>query len=532
MIRVSGLSLSVGHCRTDLEKSICRKLKTALSDITAWSVRRRAIDARDKGDIRFVYTVDVTSPKEEKILSKCKSAQVTRFVETAYRFPGKGPGKTRPIVVGSGPAGLFCAYELAINGFRPILLERGDPVDVRAKKVEAFWSGGEPDPSSNVCFGEGGAGTFSDGKLATGVRDREGRAAEMLAVLTRHGAPERILIDAKPHLGTDQLSVIVRNMREEILRQGGDVRFRACVTELLTDAFGVRGVRLSDGEELTSPLVVLAIGHSARDTFTYLERAGIRMEAKAFAVGLRVEHPQSLIDEAQYGPDRPEILGPATYRLTHQTGAGRGVYSFCMCPGGYVVNASSEPGHLCVNGMSYSGRAGENANAAVVGQVTPADFASFAKGDTPEVLAGMAFQRALEKKAWELAGGCVPVQRFADFSECRAGRPGRFAPQIKGRWESGRLDQLFGEAFREDLCGAIRAFGASLAGYDDPDALLSGVESRTSSPVRILRGPDLESGLPGLFPCGEGAGYAGGIASAAIDGIRVAEKIALHPKMC
>ncbi len=436
------------------------------------------------------------------------------------------------MIIGMGPAGLFCAYYLAQHGYAPVILERGEDVDTRQADVEAFWKTGRLKPDSNVQFGEGGAGTFSDGKLNTLVKDKYGRNTEVLKTFVKHGAEPAILYQAKPHIGTDVLSRVVKSMREEILRLGGEVRFHSQVTEVLTANGQVTGVIVNGREEIPCEQVVLAPGHSARDTFSMLYEKNFPMTAKPFAVGFRVEHPQSLINVSQYGAEHVKGLGVAAYKVTAKTGTGRGVYSFCMCPGGYVVNASSEPGRLVVNGMSYSGRDGKNANSAIIVAVTPADYGS------EHPLAGIEFQRRLEQRAYELCDGKLPVQRYGDFREKVTGE----AREIQNRPEDGLWDNLEpqckGEFAWADLTGILPgecnqafvegmdSFDRQIHGFASPAAILTGVESRTSSPVRIERDENLQSEIRGCYPCGEGAGYAGGITSAAMDGIRVAEQIA------
>lgn len=409
-------------------------------------------------------------------------------------------------------------------------------MDARIRDVERFWQEGVLKPDSNVQFGEGGAGTFSDGKLNTLVKDKDGRNLAVLQTFVKFGAKESILYEAKPHIGTDALCDIVKSMRKEIIRLGGQVRFQSKVTGLCIQNGRLTGVIINGQEELSCNQAVLAIGHSARDTFDMLYQAQIPMEAKAFAVGFRVEHPQSMINVSQYGMENPGALGAASYKVAAQTSVGRGVYSFCMCPGGYVVNASSEEGRLAVNGMSYSGRNGVNANSAVIVAVTPEDF----KEKHP--LAGIAFQRSLEEKAYELGRGKIPVQRYGAFKRCvereltqkedekiteQASEEGAFLmPQNKGGYRYADVSRILPEECNRAFVEGMTQFGRMIPGFDREDALLSGVESRTSSPVRIRRDETLQSEIRGLYPCGEGAGYAGGITSAAMDGIRVAEAVA------
>ena len=434
----------------------------------------------------------------------------------------------RPVIIGSGPAGLFCAYVLAKHGYHPLVLERGESAEQRKKSVDAFWKTGVLNPESNVQFGEGGAGTFSDGKLNTSVKDPSGRNREVLRIFTECGAPEEILYDQKPHLGTDQLIGIVTIMRKKIEAWGGEVRFGAKVTDFGIENGRLTSVTVNETEKIAAETAVLAIGHSARDTFFKLCENRISMEAKSFAVGVRIEHPQKMITQDQYGPEAPDFLGAAPYKLTNQCENGRGVYSFCMCPGGYVVNASSEAERTCVNGMSYSDREGKNANSAMIVTVTPEDYRPYHVEGTPDVLDGVAFQRALEHAAWEAGKGKVPVQLFGDFCENRVSTAlGEVTPSICGEWTFANLREVLPTFIGDSLVEGIRASERKIHGFSRPDAVLSGVEARTSSPVRIVRNETLESpSLTGLYPCGEGAGYAGGITSAAMDGLKTAEEIA------
>lgn len=544
MIQIRQLKLMPGHSDRELTEKAARTLRIRPEEIASLRVVRQSIDARKKPEIRLIYTVDVklVGAREEKVRLSCrKNPDVGPAPEVRYRFPE--PGKEilaeRPLIIGTGPAGLFCGYLLAKAGYRPLLLERGEDVESRTRRVEEFWKTGVLSADSNVQFGEGGAGTFSDGKLNTLVKDKDGRNTEVLKIFVENGAPEEIRYESRPHVGTDVLSRVVKHMRERILSWGGEVRFSTRVTELVIEGGRVRGVVCENGERIDAGAVVLAIGHSARDTFAMLEKKGIPMEAKSFAVGFRVEHPQELINLSQYAQRSPEALPPASYKLTAKTSEGRGVYSFCMCPGGYVVNASSEPGRLAVNGMSYSGRNGKNANSAIIVSVTPQDYGAGGP------LAGIQFQRMLEERAFRAAGGAVPVQRYADYAgtERENGSavaeadgmvrekrerhvPADFAPAIKGAWKFADLRDILPSSVRKAFLEGMEAFDRIIPGFADDAVCLSGVESRTSSPVRIPRDETLQSSVRGLYPCGEGAGYAGGITSAAMDGMRVAEAIA------
>ncbi|MCC8127831.1 MAG: NAD(P)-binding protein [Clostridiales bacterium] len=528
MIRINQIKLPVDHEPEAIKEKISKLLHTAPQNLSNIKIRRRSLDARKKPELYFSYVVDVTAVNEKRLVHKANHPQILLHRETEYHFPESGEERLheRPVIIGTGPAGLFCGYMLAKYGYEPLILERGEDVDTRRKKVDSFWSGGELDPQCNVQFGEGGAGTFSDGKLNTLVKDPAQRNHLVLETFHHFGADESILYDSKPHIGTDVLSGIVKNMREEIIRIGGEVRFASQMTKLCQEKGRISGIVVKDwknGCEITIPtqVLVLAIGHSARDTFEMLSRADIPMAAKAFAVGLRIQHPQSMINDAQYGRECVRLLGPASYKVTAQTSFGRGVYSFCMCPGGYVVNASSEPGRLAINGMSYHDRAGVNANSALIVTVNPDDFAD----SSP--LAGIAWQRRLEERAFQAGGGKIPLQLYRDFCQNRISTSmGGIRPEVRGAWTYGNLREVLPDELSAAFMEGMDVFGRKIRGFDRSDAVLAGIESRTSSPVRILRDERFESEWKGLYPCGEGAGYAGGITSAAMDGIRVAEAIA------
>lgn len=567
MIRISNIKflndgktvISNEKLLDNLKNKSARLLKLDKEGIEKIEIIKHSIDARKKPEIYDLYTIDVgikASAKEEKIIKKsgCKNAVIHK--EKKYRFPLRRSededkkentnGKAdRPIIIGAGPAGLFCAYMLADAGYRPIILERGLDVDQRQKAVEDFWNGNELNLKTNVQFGEGGAGTFSDGKLNTMVKDKDGRGHKCLEIFVENGARKDILYEAKPHIGTDVLRRVVKNMRKHISELGGEYFFDSKVTELLTNDNDSKrkicGVRCEDGREFYSGIVVLAIGHSARDTFAMLHNYGIKMEPKPFAVGLRAEHRQSLINQSQYGIAEPVSLPPSPYKVTAQSDSGHGVYSFCMCPGGYVVNASSEENRLTVNGMSYSGREGRNANSAIIVTVDPKDFGS------EDVLSGVEFQRKLEENAYRIGKGKIPVEYFDDFCDGvlriknkqaqddllqrinEHAESGRNLPCMKGEYNFAPVHEILPPELSETIVFGMHRFGQMIKGFDDEDVLLSGVEARTSSPVRINRDLRLESdSISGLYPCGEGAGYAGGITSAAMDGMKVAEQIAIR----
>ena len=531
MIRVNQVKMPLSHGQEDILYKTAKILRIAPKEILSWKIVKKSIDARKKPEITVVYSVDVSVASQERVLAGCKSVQVQAVTDKVYSFPDEGTEKLahRPVIIGTGPAGLMCGYLLSKHGYHPLILERGRCVEERREDVEKFWREGVLDPASNVQFGEGGAGTFSDGKLNTLVKDKYGRNKEVLRILVEAGAPEEILYEAKPHIGTDILCTVVHNLRKQIIAWGGEVRFGTQVTDVCFNKDGVTGVIVGGEEEIESEAVVLAIGHSARDTFEMLYRNKVPMEAKSFAVGLRMEHPRRLIDRIQYGAAEHPLLPAANYKVTAQTSSGRGVYSFCMCPGGYVVNASSEPGRLAVNGMSYSGRDGENSNSAIIVTVTPKDY----EDDSP--LAGIAFQRKLEERAYHIGAGAVPVETYGDYKRAVTGCEADlsdigkeypdFTPSIRGAYRMAAVHDILPKDLNEALVEGIDLIGQSVRGFSDSGAYLSGIESRTSSPVKIMRDETGQSQIRGLYPCGEGAGYAGGITSAAMDGMVIAEKI-------
>ncbi len=525
MIRISQLQLPIDHSPADLEQKIRKNLFLKAGEDFSYEIVRQSLDARKKAEKKFVYTVDVSCKNkktERQLIHKAHHKNVTFIQRQDYQFPAAGtqPLRHPPVIIGSGPAGLFCALMLAKNGYCPLVIERGSKALKRKAAVERFWNTGILDPQSNVQFGEGGAGTFSDGKLHTMIKDPAGRIQMVLQTFVEAGAPPEILYQQKPHLGTDLLIGIVETIRKQIEDFGGRFLFETQVTDFLCEDNRICGLLLSTGEEIPVQVVVGAIGHSARDTFETLYWRGFHMEAKAFAVGVRVEHPQEMINQALYGEAKHPLLGAASYKLTHRASTGRGVYSFCMCPGGYVVNASSEEKALAINGMSYQARGGRNANSALVVTVTPADYPDASP------LGGVAYQRQLEHKAWKLAGGKIPVQLWQDYKNCRESQSlGEVLPSMKGEYCLSNLRGLFPKAVGDTIEEGMAAFERKIFGFARPDCLFSAVESRTSSPVRILRDQKMQSNIRGFYPCGEGAGYAGGITSAAIDGIKVAEAI-------
>ena len=523
MLRVNNIRMPLDWRQEQLERKVCQILRVS-GGIRQLHLVKQSVDARRKSDLHLVLSVDVEIPDEARVLRRVRSGQVRQLERNEYRFPKvRRCSSLPPVIVGMGPAGLFAALYLARNGLPSIVLERGAPVEERTRLVEHFWATGQLCPDSNVQFGEGGAGTFSDGKLTTGTHDP--RIGTVLDTFVSMGAPADIAHSFRPHVGTDILRQVVRNIRLELLALGCEVRFQHQVTGLRTEDGALTGVTVTAPDrvyQLDTDALILAPGHSARDTFSLLRDTGVPMEPKPFAIGVRVEHHQEAISRAQYG-DAWERLPPSDYRLSCHLPSGRSAFSFCVCPGGTVVASASSPGHLVTNGMSYRARDGENINGGLLVNVTPADFP---EGDA---LSGARFQAVWEQAAFRAGGGefRAPAQLAGDFLSGRPSRQGGgVAPTYRPGVTWGSLSDCLPGFVTETLRDAIPLLDRKVHGFAAPDAVLTGVETRSSSPVRILRDKTFQSALRGLFPCGEGCGYAGGIMSAAVDGIRVAEAVA------
>ncbi|MCR5746734.1 MAG: FAD-dependent oxidoreductase [Lachnospiraceae bacterium] len=550
MLKITDIRVPYGSSEEHIYKKAAHILGIKPGAIKEFKILKRSKDARRKSAILDVYTIALSTDDEERLI-KAGNGKVSLLEDKEYRYPKHGYKKSgkRPVVIGFGPAGIFVSLILAREGYRPLIFERGKNIEERYLDTESFFKTGVLDPDSNVQFGEGGAGTFSDGKLNSGIKDRSGRRTFVLETFVRHGAQKDILTDSHPHVGTDRLMEMIPSIRKEIEALGGEIYFSSKLTgieiteradpedtadktlrageEDKTDKEGregkediesvrrcISGICINDEKYISCDSLFLCLGHSARDTFEMLFDKGLKMEQKPFAVGVRAEHKRNMIDKAL----RQE---KANYKLTYHCADDRGVYSFCMCPGGYVVDASSEEGYLTVNGMSYAARDGENSNSAIVCTIRTEDFSDY--GDDP--LAGIRFQRELERKAFTEGEGAVPYQRYEDFKEDRVSKGfGKVKPELKGRYKMGNIRRILPGYICDDIIEAMLYFRRKIAGYDDGDTLFAGIEARTSSPVRIKRGEDMQSvNIKGIYPAGEGAGYAGGIMSAASDGMKCAE---------
>ncbi|PKO48770.1 MAG: hypothetical protein CVU31_03900 [Betaproteobacteria bacterium HGW-Betaproteobacteria-4] len=532
MLRLTELKLPLDHAADALRPALCQRLGIADGELIDFTIFKRSYDARKKSAITLIYTLDFNVRDEPALLNKlADDRNVAPRPDTQYKFVTQAPAElpSRPVIIGTGPCGLLAGLILAQMGFKPIILERGKAVRERTKDTWGLWRNNKLNPESNVQFGEGGAGTFSDGKLYSQIKDPQHHGRKVLEEFVKAGAPDEIMYVSKPHIGTFRLVKMVENIRATITDLGGEIRFGSKVERLVIEDHQVRGVVMADGTTIATDHVVLAVGHSARDTFQTLHEQGVYIEAKPFSIGFRIEHPQAMIDKARFGPNAGnEILGAADYKLVHHCGNGRAAYSFCMCPGGQVVAATSEEGRVVTNGMSQYSRAERNANAALVVEVKPEDFPGDYKTNP---LAGIEYQRQWESAAF-VAGGsnyAAPAQRVGDFL---AGRPSTALGEVDPSYQPGvHMTDLAScapayviDALRE----AIPAFDKQIRGFAMADAILTGVETRTSSPIRIKRGADYQSiNTRGLYPAGEGAGYAGGILSAGVDGIKVAEAVAI-----
>lgn len=521
MIRVRQIIVDVDNDSIDeLKRKIASKLKIKVSDIINLNINRKSLDARKKPKLYFVYEVDANLKNENKILRK-RLKDVLQVPKNKYEFQVTGTEKLkhRIVIVGSGPSGLFCGYMLASSGYNPLIIERGERIEDRVKTVDSFWKTGNLNSESNVQFGEGGAGTFSDGKLNTLTKDPQSIMKKVFEIFVASGAPKEILYLNKPHIGTDILRNVVINMRNKIKEMGGEFRYNTKLTNIIISDNKITGIEVNNNEIIKTDNLVLAIGHSARDTFKMLYDHDINMLPKPFALGVRVIHKQELINKSQYGLEKHHCLLAANYKLTYQASNKRAVYSFCMCPGGYVVNSSSEKGRLVVNGMSNYDRDSGFANSAIVVSVSPDDY-----GLNP--LDGVDFQKKLEEKAYKYSDGKIPVQYYRDFKNNEVNKIDNMNSAFKGDYKETNLNNILPDYVCMSLKEAIDAFDNKIKGFATSNPVLAAIESRTSSPVRIVRDNDFLSNIDGIYPCGEGAGYAGGITTSAIDGIKVAQALA------
>ena len=513
MIRVRQVKVSILEDNIDtLKKNILSKLKTN-NEIKNIKIVKKSIDARDKENIYYVYEVDIDI--NDKNIKFNNDVFIAPKEEYKYEITGEKNMKERPIIVGTGPSGLFLGYMLSINGYKPILIERGEKVEDRVKTIEEFWKSNKLNKNSNIQFGEGGAGTFSDGKLNTLVKDKDFKMKKVFEIFVENGAPKEILYESKPHIGTDKLIEVVKNIRNKIINNGGEFRFNTCLTDINIENNRVKSIIVNNNEEIKCDNLILALGHSARDTFRMLNEKGIEMVSKPFALGIRIQHKADLINKAMYGKYY-NILPTASYKLTYKAKDNRGVYSFCMCPGGYVVNSSSEDKKLVINGMSNYKRDSKNSNSAIIVTVDSNDYGK-------ELFDGIKFQEELEEKAYKLGNGLIPSQNYIDFKNNKISNSLEIEPEFKGNYCLSNINDILPDYICNDLKEGIEYFSRIIKGYNS--GIVSAVESRTSSPIRIIRDDNYMTNIKGIYPIGEGAGYSGGITTSAMDGIRCFEKI-------
>ncbi len=518
MIRVRQVKVNIDD--DNLKKSIAKKLNIKEKEIIKYEIKKKSLDARKNHKLSFVYEFNVLINNEEKYLLNNKNQDIFKSPIEEYKFQVKGDKKINNeiSIIGAGPAGLFCAYVLAENGYKPVIYERGEKIEDRINTVNDFWNKGILNEESNVQFGEGGAGTFSDGKLNTLVKDKYCRMKKVFEIFVECGAPKEILYENKPHIGTDNLRKVIINMRNKIISMGGKINYNSKLNDIIIKNNKIEEIVVHN-KKIKCDALILAIGHSARDTFELLYKKNIDMESKPFAIGIRIMHPQKLIDEAQYNMVN-EKLKKASYKLTYNTSSNRGVYSFCMCPGGFVVNASSRKNGIVTNGMSNYKRDEKNANSAIIVTVNQNDF-----GVKP--LDGLKYMEHIEEKAYKATNGTLPLQKYIDFkNNIVSEKIGNIEPIIKGNWIFSNINEILPEYICKSLIEGIENFDKKIKGFASDDALIVAPETRTSSPIRLIRNENLQSNISGIYPCGEGSGYAGGITTSAMDGIKVAEEIA------
>lgn len=520
MIRIRQIKIdALANQEEALKHKIVKLLQINETDLLDYEILRQSLDARNKGQIFYVYDIGVSIKNETNILKSNHNELIGIYEKPVHHAPIAKDKNLVPYIIGAGPAGLFAALTFIEAGLKPIIIERGEDIDSRVQTVNKFWESGILNTNSNVQFGEGGAGTFSDGKLNTLVKDPDHLGSKVMETFVKFGAPKEILYSYKPHIGTDVLRSVIKNIREYIISNGGVFKYNTCLTDIKIDDNTIKEIEVNHDMYFPCQCLILAIGHSARDTFEMLNKHNLEMLPKPFAVGFRIEHLQDTINESQYGNKYKDYLGAASYKLTYQSSNGHGVYSFCMCPGGYVVNASSEDGMLATNGMSNYKRDSKNANSAIIVTVNKDIYGE-------SLFAGMNFQKLLEEKAYTLGNGKIPVQLLGDYLQDTISTEFKsIKPEMKGKYVFANLNELLPNELNIALKESIPKFGEKIRGFDNNEAVLSGIESRTSSPIKFVRGDDYCANIKGIYPSGEGSGYAGGITTSAIDGIKVAEAI-------